>query len=211
MVGPVSIGIIGIQGAIAEHQLMLRKLNEDVDPDDRCDIHVIRRSCELDLVNGIILPGGESTTISRFLERKGLLRIIKKRVQNHSLAVMGTCAGCVILAKSLVDADKDVSLLQLMNMQVHRNAFGRQRQSFEQSLDIALIGSSFPAVFIRAPIITKVQGSCRLLASVNGKGVIAKQDNCLALSFHPELTQDVRVHEFFFNMVKQLPIVKQEK
>lgn len=201
MVKPLSIGIIGIQGAVSEHSFLLNMIN-DRNTEKRCTVSVIRKKNQLDSVHGIILPGGESTTISRFLQQNGLAEEIKKRVKNNSLAVMGTCAGCVILASRLVEKDKEVSLLGLMDMEVERNAFGRQRESFEDQIEIKGMESSFPAVFIRAPIITSVWGDCRLLAQVEMFGVIAEQNNLLALSFHPELTNDTRMHEYFLSMVR---------
>ena len=200
MVKPVSIGIIGIQGAVSEHCLILDMLNK-LNDEQKCSVSVIRKKNQLDEVQGIILPGGESTTISRFLERNGLANEIKERVRHHSLAVMGTCAGCVILASRLVQKDKEVSLLGLMDMEVERNAFGRQRESFEDQIEIKSVGSLFPAVFIRAPVITSVWGDCNILGRVENFGVIAEQKNLLALSFHPELTNDSRVHQYFLSMV----------
>lgn len=204
MVGSVSIGIIGIQGAISEHFSILHNLNAQNVDQDNCNVSIIRDENELKQVDGLIIPGGESTTISRFLHRYGLGDVIKTRVEEKSLAVMGTCAGCVILAKRLCNQDKDVFLLELMDMEVKRNAFGRQKQSFEHCIDISNVCFSFPAVFIRAPSITTVWGSCKLLASIDEKGVMARQGNMLAVSFHPELTMDLRLHLYFLAMVQQL-------
>lgn len=203
MVKPVSIGIIGIQGAVSEHCSLLNKLNTMSD-EKRCEVSVIRQKTQLDTVQGIVIPGGESTTISRFLQQKGLAEEIKRRVKDRSLAVMGTCAGCVILASRLVHEDEEVSLLNLMDMEVERNAFGRQRESFEDKIDINGISSSFPAVFIRAPVITSVWGTCNLLAQVEQYGIMAEQENLLALSFHPELTTDIRLHQYFLSMVENM-------
>jgi 5'-phosphate synthase pdxT subunit len=122
-------------------------------------------------------------------------------MKQRSIVLMGTCAGCVLLAKELTEPREDVHLLNAMDMQVMRNAFGRQKESFEQSVKITGFGSPFPAVFIRAPLITKVWGSCKVLATVKKEIVMARQDNCLALSFHPELTNDLRVHRYFLQML----------
>ncbi len=122
-------------------------------------------------------------------------------MKQGSIALMGTCAGCVLLAKELTEQRDDVWLLHAMDMQVARNAFGRQKESFERSLKISGFGSPFPAVFIRAPLITKVWGSCTALATVEKEIVMARQENYLALSFHPELTNDLRIHRYFLQML----------
>jgi len=149
----------------------------------------------------LILPGGESTTISRILYNSGLYGIISERIKKRNLPVMGTCAGCVILASELIDNTKDVKLLKAMNMQVERNAFGRQKESFEQIIEIKDFSEPFNAVFIRAPEIKKVWDNCEVIAKIDKKIVMVRQDNMLALSFHPELTDDLRVHKYFLDMI----------
>jgi len=114
---------------------------------------------------------------------------------------MGTCAGCVLLAKELTDTRSKVQLLQAMDMQVQRNAFGRQKQSLERILEIEGFTKPYNAVFIRAPVITKTWGDCEILATAEKEIVMARQNNCLALSFHPELTDDLRIHRLFLTMV----------
>lgn len=151
--------------------------------------------------DALIIPGGESTTISRILVNAGLHQAIKKRMEQNDIALMGTCAGCALLATELSDTKGDVQLLRAMEMQVQRNAFGRQKESFERFIDITGFDAPFHAVFIRAPVITKVWGSCKILAQVDKKIVMARQGSYLALSFHPELTNDLRVHELFLQMV----------
>jgi 5'-phosphate synthase pdxT subunit len=200
MVKQLKIGILGIQGAISEHvSIMKQILNHQ---DNKSKISIIRTKSELEDISGLIIPGGESTTISRFLLRNDLHNFIKKRVNDHSLSVMGTCAGCVLVASEIDDQGKELTLLSLMNMKVKRNAFGRQRESFEQNIHINGIQDTFPAVFIRAPLILKTWGNCIPLAQMQEGIVMSKQDNMIALSFHPELTKDRRVHEYFYNMVK---------
>lgn len=201
MVKQVSIGVLGIQGAISEHVSIMKQVFSSYNLIE--DVPVIRRKEDLENIQGLIIPGGESTTISRFLLRKGLSDVIKERVENGSLSVMGTCAGCVLVAKNMIEKDKDITLLGLLDIEVRRNAFGRQRESFEQKISIKDISSDFPAVFIRAPIITKTGSGCTELARVEEGVVMVKQDNVLALSFHPELTHDKRIHDFFFNMVQK--------
>jgi 5'-phosphate synthase pdxT subunit len=162
---------------------------------------LVRRPSDIEQCDGLIIPGGESTTISRILINSGLYDVILQRMKRNTLALMGTCAGCVLLAKELTEQREDVWLLHAMDMQVERNAFGRQRESFERLVKITGFSPPFPAVFIRAPLITKVWGSCKVLATVDKEIVMARQDNYLALSFHPELTNDLRVHRYFLQML----------
>jgi 5'-phosphate synthase pdxT subunit len=162
---------------------------------------LIRQPHDIDKCDGLIIPGGESTTISRILVHAGLHEVILQRIKKSTIVLMGTCAGCVLLAKELTEQRDDVRLLEAMDMQVMRNAFGRQKESFERSVKIKGFTSPFPAVFIRAPLITKVWGSCKVLATVDKEIIMARQDNYLALSFHPELTNDLRVHRYFLQML----------
>jgi len=162
---------------------------------------VVRRPHDIDACDGVIIPGGESTTISRILMNSGLYNALLRRMKKETIALMGTCAGCVLLAKELTEPREDVHLLGAMEMQVERNAFGRQKESFERQVNITGFSSPFPAVFIRAPLITNVWGECKVLARVEQEIVMARQDNYLALSFHPELTNDLRVHRYFLQML----------
>ena len=114
---------------------------------------------------------------------------------------MGTCAGCVLLAKEIVNNENDVKLIQAMDMKVERNAFGRQRESFEKNIKIKGFTESYNAVFIRAPIIREVWGNCKILSKIDEKIIAARQDKFLALSFHPELTNDLRMHRYFLDMI----------
>lgn len=162
---------------------------------------LIRQARDIDFCNGLIIPGGESTTISRILVSSGIQDAICDRIKQNDLALMGTCAGCVLLAKELTDTTMEVRLLRAMDMKVQRNAFGRQKQSSEQILEIKGFTEPYNAVFIRAPVITKTWGDCEILATAGKEIVMARQNNCLALSFHPELTDDLRVHRLFLTMV----------
>ena len=199
MVKQISIGVLGIQGAISEHVLMMRKvmLHHGL----KNNVHIVRKKTELDKVQGLIIPGGESTTISRFILSNNLYETIKERVQNQSLSVMGTCAGCVLVSSDMADKSKDITLLSLMDMKVKRNAFGRQRESFEQEIMIKGTSRLFSAIFIRAPLILDTWGKCKPLSTINDGIVMAQQKNVLALSFHPELTNDTRIHELFYKIV----------
>jgi len=202
MVDSATIGVLGIQGAISEHISMMKRIIEETDTNDR--VLIVRKEYDLECVDGLIIPGGESTTISRFLISNKLFDIIQKRVKDETLAVMGTCAGCVLIGSDMVDSIKDVVVLSLMNTKVERNAFGRQKESFEVPLSIKGFDSVFPAVFIRAPVILDCWGGCRPLAVVDDQIVMAQQENVLGLSFHPELTDDTRIHRYFFDIVNTM-------
>ncbi len=191
---------MALQGAVTEHieavKRALRKL------DIRGEVVPIRGTEELEAVDGLIIPGGESTTISRLLDKAGMQKLIRKRAQSE-MPILGTCAGCVLLAKQGdLDVEKtDTKLLSLMDMKVNRNAFGRQRESFETLLEIKGFKAPYKAVFIRAPAIERVWGECEGLASVDDKIVLARQGNLVAVAFHPELTDDTRIHGLLLKMI----------
>lgn len=192
--------MISVQGAAPEHIAALKVAMANLGMAG--DVVSVRRAKDLEGVQCLVLPGGESTTISKLLRRFDLFdRIID--LANEGLPIMGTCAGCVLLSKEGDDQVEktETELLKLMDMAVDRNAFGRQRESFEVPLNIKGMDEPFPAVFIRAPLITKVWGNCEPLATHSSCIVMAKQDNLLALSFHPELSDDARIHEMLLRMV----------
>jgi 5'-phosphate synthase pdxT subunit len=200
MVKKLSVGVIGAQGAISEHVTSMRNALEEKNISGK--VFVIKNKKELNEVDALIIPGGESTTISKILYNSDLYDAILKRIKNRNLPIMGTCAGCVILASKITDNFKDIQLLSAINMHVKRNAFGRQRESFEKNINIKGFSEPFNAVFIRAPIIEKVWGNCKILAKIDKKIIMAREDPFLALSFHPELTDDLRIHKYFLNMIK---------
>jgi 5'-phosphate synthase pdxT subunit len=162
---------------------------------------LVRQARDIDVCDALILPGGESTTISRILVKTGMHEVICDRINQKTIALMGTCAGCVLLGKELTDSTADVALLNAMDMQVQRNAFGRQKESFERKIQIKGFDTPYNAVFIRAPLITKLWGACEILATAGKEIVMARQDSYLALSFHPELTDDLRIHQYFLRMM----------
>ncbi|KYK24091.1 hypothetical protein AYK25_01840 [Thermoplasmatales archaeon SM1-50] len=162
---------------------------------------LVRQLRDIDACDALIIPGGESTTISRILINSGMYKVIRERIMHDDIALMGTCAGCVLLGKELIDSTTDIKLLEALDIQVERNAFGRQKQSFEKQIDIKGFSTPYNAVFIRAPVITRIWGSCEVLASVGTKIVMARQKNYLAMSFHPELTSDLRIHQYFLEMI----------
>ncbi len=163
----------------------------------------VRHSGTIPTCDAIILPGGESTTLGRLMAREGI-DIEIKEAADAGKPIMGTCAGLVLLAK---DGGEQVlrtgqQLLGLMDISVDRNAFGGQRESFEIPLNVSMLDSLYNVVFIRAPVITRVGPDVEVLASFNDKIVAARQGNILGLAFHPELTDDLRIHYYFLGMVK---------
>ena len=199
MVRKVSIGVLGIQGAISEHIASIEGALKETNTSGK--VFIVNHKEKMDDVDALIIPGGESTTISKVLHKSDLYNIISERIKESNLPIMGTCAGCVILSKEITDNVKDIKLLNIMDMKVERNAFGRQKESFEKPIDILGFSSPYNAVFIRAPIINKIWGKCEVLAKIDKKIVMARQDNALAMSFHPELTSDLRIHKYFLDMV----------
>ena len=199
MVKKLSVGVIGAQGAIIEHVLSMK--NALIENNISGNVFIIEKKHELNEIDALILPGGESTTISKILYDSKFYELILKRIKDDDLPVMGTCAGCVLLASELTDDSKDIKLLKAMNMKVTRNAFGGQRESFEKNIIIKGFSKPYNAVFIRAPIIEKVWGKCEVLSKFNGKIIMAREGSLLAISFHPELTNDLRIHNYFLNII----------
>jgi len=186
------IGVLAVQGAFAEHIAVLRKLKAEALP--------VRLPLELISLDGLIIPGGESTVISRLIRDYDLSDQIKKLAAS-GLPILGTCAGLIILAKEL--SDSKMQTLGLMDLVVRRNAFGRQRESFEAELSIPALGEKpFPGVFIRAPRIEQANGNVAVLTRLNdGTIVAARQEKLIATAFHPELTDDLRLHKYFMDIV----------
>jgi 5'-phosphate synthase pdxT subunit len=186
------IGVLAAQGAFIEHIAMLQQLGAETLP--------VRLSRELNELDGLVIPGGESTSISKLMLTYNLMTEVKTLAQN-GLPVFGTCAGMILLANKL--SDSDVVPLGVMDITVSRNAFGRQKDSFETGLSIPVLGEKpFPAVFIRAPVIKEANGKAEILARLaDGIAVAARQGNLLASAFHPELTNDLRFHQYFLDIV----------
>ena len=186
------IGVLASQGAFAEHIAIIRRLKQEAFP--------VRLTRELARLDGLIIPGGESTSISKLMSAYNLMGKIKSLAQD-GLPVFGTCAGMILMAKDT--SDSDAKLLDLMDISVRRNAFGRQRESFETRLAISSLGDEpFPGVFIRAPLIERVGDDVEVLSRLSdGTIVAARQKRLLVSSFHPELTGDLRFHRYFLNIV----------
>ena len=195
----MKVGVVAVQGDVSEHisasERAMRELGISGSAVN------VRKADDMADVDRLIIPGGESTTISKLLQKSGLFRIIVKSAQ-EGMPVMGTCAGCILLAKK---GDEQVEktetrLLGLMDMKVDRNFYGRQRESFEAVLKIDGISDQFRGVFIRAPAIVEVWGKCRKLSSLEGSIVMAREDNLLGLAFHPELSGSTDVHRAFLEI-----------
>jgi 5'-phosphate synthase pdxT subunit len=161
---------------------------------------LIRKPAELEKVHGLIIPGGESTTIGKLMVETGLDRAVMARAEK-GMPIFGTCAGMIVLADKIEGSDQ--FRLRLMDIEVKRNAFGRQVDSFETPLSIPVLGEpAVPAVFIRAPYIDATGPGVEVLARHEGKIVMAQQGHLLAAAFHPELTDDLRVHQYFLQRIQ---------
>lgn len=196
----MKVGVISVQGAVPEHLQISRSALGSMGREG--EVIAVRRLEELRSIDCLIIPGGESTTISKLLRKFDLFEEIVS-MGEAGMPIMGTCAGCVLLAKEGGEQAERTrtELLSLMDMAVDRNAFGRQRESFESMLDIDGLDTPFPGVFIRAPLITRTWGGCQVLGRHQGEAVMARQGNLIALSFHPELTADPRLHQLLFSLV----------
>ena len=199
----MKIGVLNIQGAVSEHFSMINKTFKELEIKGK--IILVKNKEDVKQIDGLILPGGESTTISRLILKTGIHDMILKRVENKDLPIMGTCAGSILLAKKIKNQQKkNIKTLEIMDMEIERNAFGRQKESFEADIQIKGLDAPFHAVFIRAPIIRKTWGSCKPLSNLNKETIIAaQQDNLIALTFHPELTEDTRIHKYFLKIIKE--------
>ena len=196
----MEIGILALQGDVSEH---VSSLNHAIgNAGLKAEVIEIRRPDQLDNLSALLIPGGESTTIAKQLKRFGLFEPIKEMAKAGK-PIMGTCAGCIVLANKLVDqvGPRDVEPLALMNIAVNRNAYGRQKESFERPLEIPGFGHPFKGIFIRAPSIVEVGKDVEVLATLDNEPVMVRQNNILALTFHPELVLDSRVHAYFLKMI----------
>jgi pyridoxal 5'-phosphate synthase pdxT subunit len=185
-----------MQGAFAEHVRALEKSGART--------RLVRAREDLEGLDGIVLPGGESTTMTMLMERTALLEPLRDAIA-HGLATFATCAGMIVLARDVVDGMSDQKGLGLLDIAVRRNGYGRQVDSFEADLDVAgLNGKSFPGVFIRSPLVEST-GSTEVMASLNGHAVAVRQGRIVALCFHPELTDDLRLHREFVKLAVGAP------
>ncbi|MFD8913819.1 pyridoxal 5'-phosphate synthase glutaminase subunit PdxT [Streptomyces sp. NPDC059575] len=188
------IGVLALQGDVREHLIALAAADAVARP--------VRRPEELAEVDGLVLPGGESTTISKLAVLFGLMEPLRARVR-AGMPVYGTCAGLILLAEKILDPRSGQETIGGIDMIVRRNAFGRQNESFEAAVDVhGVPGDPVEGVFIRAPWVESVDADVEVLAEHDGHIVAVRQGNALATSFHPELTGDHRVHALFVDMVR---------
>ena len=187
----MKIGVLALQGAFIEHISVIRQLGVEASP--------IRLSNQINGLDGLIIPGGESTAILKLMQSFSLIQPLRQ-LARAGLAILGTCAGMICLAKNI--SNYDIETLAAMDIVVKRNAFGRQINSFEAALPIPILGDkSFPAIFIRAPIIESVDSQVDILARLNNGTVVAvKQGKLIAVAFHPELSDDLRFHRYFLRI-----------
>jgi 5'-phosphate synthase pdxT subunit len=188
----VKIGVLALQGAIREHVKCLEAPNTEV--------IVVKKVEQLADIDGLVFPGGESTTMRRLIDLYGFFEPLKEFAASGK-PMFGTCAGLILMASSI--EGQDTGHLAVMNMKVQRNAFGRQRESFETDLHVTGVGEDIRAVFIRAPLILEVGEDVEILSKYGNEIVAARQGNFLACSFHPELTDDHRFHQFFVSIVEE--------
>lgn len=187
------VGVLALQGDYEAHAKMLDRLGVRAS--------LIRTVQELNAVDALILPGGESTTVGKLMARVGLDEAIRERA-SQGMPVYGTCAGMILMAKEIEGTEQPC--LELMDITVARNAFGRQVDSFEADIPIPEIGETpVRGVFIRAPYVTQTEPTVRVLARFQDKVVAVRQSNLLASAFHPELTDDSRIHSYFVQMIEQ--------
>jgi 5'-phosphate synthase pdxT subunit len=189
-----NVGVLALQGDVREHVAALRALGADTTE--------VRRPDQLEAVDALVLPGGESTTMSLLLSSSELEEPLAKRLAD-GMPAFGTCAGMILLASRLLDGRRDQRCFGAIDLTVRRNAFGRQVDSFETELPIVGIGEPFHAVFIRAPAVDEVGPDVEVLAEVDGRPVLCRQGPILVSAFHPELGGDHRLHELFLNSTNQ--------
>ncbi|RZN73917.1 MAG: pyridoxal 5'-phosphate synthase glutaminase subunit PdxT [Candidatus Methanolliviera hydrocarbonicum] len=188
------LGVISIQGNVSEHIDAFRKVFDG-------EVMRVQNRGDARCCDGLVIPGGESTTIGKALEMKGMRDEIKKLGEDGT-PMMGTCAGLILLSKEVYGGERS-DLLGLLGVTIERNAYGRQRESFEAEICADSIGKApFNAVFIRAPLIRGVDNGVKVLAEYDGRPVAVREKNILGLSFHPELSEDLRFQKLFLEMVE---------
>ena len=190
----MKVGVLALQGDVREHARAL--IEAGATPVE------VRHATQLADVDGLVIPGGESTTIGKLMDRFGLLEPIRERAAD-GFPLYGTCAGLILMARDVVGEDPAPHRLDLLDVTVRRNGYGRQVDSFEADLDIADSEQPFRAVFIRAPVIEDAEGGVEVLATSGGRPVLVREANLLASTFHPEMTPDARIHEAFVDIVRE--------
>ncbi|CAG5088953.1 Glutamine amidotransferase subunit pdxT [Thermobacillus xylanilyticus] len=196
----IKIGVLALQGAVAEHIRSLQQAGAEA--------VAVKRVEQLSELHGLVIPGGESTTIGKLMRKYGFIEAIRQFAADGK-PIFGTCAGLIVLAQR-IDGGEEAHL-GLMDMTVVRNAFGRQRESFETDLEVAGLDRPLRAVFIRAPLIKEVGPDVEVLSVYKGEIVAARQNRLLACSFHPELTDDSALHAYFVAMAEEAAAEKSVK
>lgn len=185
------IGVVTVQGDFAEHFEMLKRLGVETKS--------VKLPRDLEGVDGVIIPGGESTTLGIVANRYGLLDALREKIL-EGLPAFGTCAGLIVLAKTILESDQ--ARIGVLDIVVSRNAYGRQKDSFEADIFVPKLGEvPVRGVFIRAPVVESFGEDVEVLAELEGKPVFVQQGNIIATTFHPELTDDTRIHRYFLNLV----------
>jgi pyridoxal 5'-phosphate synthase pdxT subunit len=188
-------GVLAMQGAFLEHEKILESLGVEVIE--------VRKPEDLEGLDGLVIPGGESTTIGKMLDRYGLLEPVKEKGRN-GLPLFGTCAGMILLSRKIEEGLAGQPVIGLLDVVTSRNAFGRQVESFEIDVEMPELGDMpFHGVFIRAPIIREVSKNVKILGKIEEGIVAVREGNILAVAFHPELTDDTRIHEYFIKMIRE--------
>jgi pyridoxal 5'-phosphate synthase pdxT subunit len=186
--GNFTVGVLALQGAFDAHRQRLESLG--------VKSLLVRTPADLEQVDALVLPGGESTTMSKLLDTSGLFHVLDKRIDD-GLPVLGTCAGMILCASEVLDARDDQRFFGRLDITVRRNGYGRQLDSFESELSVAGYDTPFHAVFIRAPLVVRVGTGVEVLAESSGVPVLLRDGSCTVAAFHPELTNDTRLHEMF--------------
>ncbi len=205
---PLTIGVLGLQGDVEEHEHILGTILEKKIAGSK--VQRIKTLPDAEAVHGLIVPGGESTSIGILAQQGKLLDTIRTRIST-GLPVLGTCAGLIMLANRVYDkavGETKQSLIGGLDVTVERNSFGRQRESFEADISIPILGeAAFRGIFIRSPVIKNAGPKTDVISKINDAIVAVKQGNIIATSFHPELSGDTRLHEYFIQLVSRNPLL----
>lgn len=188
----VRVGVLALQGAFIEHFDFLKRF-------DFVEPYLVKKKEDLNNVDGVIIPGGESTTIGKLLERYDMKDYLKEKIKS-GFPVFGTCAGLILLSKK-IEQNYEQPLLEVLDIVIKRNAFGSQKESMEIDLEVKGLDKPFRGVFIRAPVVSKVGNGVEVLSSVDEGPVLVKEGNIFGSSFHPELTDDIRIHKMFIDII----------
>ena len=201
----LNLGVLSIQGDVLENILSIKAAIDALDIDGT--VTSVRTPDEISKVDGLIIPGGESTTIGQLSLFNGALKILKEKIE-QGMPVLGICAGMILLSKTAKDkvvGKIDQPLLDILDIKLERNSFGRQRESFESDISLNSIGiPTFNGVFIRAPSISDVGSDVEILSKFNETVIAVKKNNVIAVAFHPELTSDISLHKYFVNLTNTL-------